>query len=654
MAAIRLGADVVEQHSQQASPLRIDLGDDAPLYIENMGKGPPDRRRVSLRWFAGSVLTGVFSAILVGGALQAAVGPGDHNIVRPNINAISADELETALGTKGDRIQPVAESELTRRVIQVSTITRMNDRDLVKVKPFAHVRAGLALQISQEFSDAVPKFNPLRLFSEQGEDAEPSVTESIYSAEVDGEVIIKAVDFPLEPVALEDLAALSDRDAGQMVRREAPFLQTGEFHTASVSILEPDSFGYAGADISATALSNAIMENVSLVEKSGGFSGESRTEDVIVTVSNGDALADLLTKNGATLAEAARIQTAMVENFSFDFRAQQKLRLQLAETGTDRKRPMHVSLYSGDDHLASVALADDDIRYIAAEAPEFQSEQFLAPIPTQVARVGKLPSVFDGIWRTGLALELPRTLIENLTRIFSLDVDYQARISASDDIELLYSAGESDAKAGEILYAAINLSGSDHQFFRFRTPDDGLIDYYDADGKSAKKFLIRKPMASGRFRSPFGMRKHPILGRFKMHTGVDWSAPRGTRIMAAGNGKVIYAKWKSGYGNHVKIQHANGYTSAYSHMSGFAKGIKQGIRVKQGQVIGFVGSTGLSTGPHLHYEVLVNKRFVNPMKIRLPRGRVLQGSVLAAFKKERERITALLEKDTGNRFANAN
>jgi murein DD-endopeptidase MepM/ murein hydrolase activator NlpD len=150
-------------------------------------------------------------------------------------------------------------------------------------------------------------------------------------------------------------------------------------------------------------------------------------------------------------------------------------------------------------------------------------------------------------------------------------------------------------------------------------------------------------MGSGRFRSAFGMRRHPILRRYKMHTGVDWAAPRGTPIMAAGNGTIAYAGWKSGYGKHIRIRHANGYETSYSHMTGFAAGSRENARVRQGQVIGYVGSTGLSTGPHLHYEVFVNNRYVNPMKIRLPRGRVLKGDTLAGFRTERDRIDTLLE-----------
>jgi murein DD-endopeptidase MepM/ murein hydrolase activator NlpD len=143
-------------------------------------------------------------------------------------------------------------------------------------------------------------------------------------------------------------------------------------------------------------------------------------------------------------------------------------------------------------------------------------------------------------------------------------------------------------------------------------------------------------------RSGFGARRHPILGYTKMHTGVDWGAPNGSPIIATGNGTIEKAGWEGGYGKYIRIQHANGYKTAYGHMSAFARGIRPGVRVRQGQIIGFVGSTGLSTGPHCHYEVLVNGRFVNPMRIKLPRGRELDGQTLVGFSRERDRIEQLL------------
>jgi murein DD-endopeptidase MepM/ murein hydrolase activator NlpD len=143
-------------------------------------------------------------------------------------------------------------------------------------------------------------------------------------------------------------------------------------------------------------------------------------------------------------------------------------------------------------------------------------------------------------------------------------------------------------------------------------------------------------------RSGFGIRRHPILGYTKMHTGVDWAAPTGTPIYASGNGTIEKEGWESGYGKYIRIRHTNGYETAYGHMSAFARGVEEGKRVRQGQVIGFVGSTGLSTGTHLHYEILVNGRFVDPMRIKLPRGRVLEGPLLASFDQERERLDGIM------------
>jgi murein DD-endopeptidase MepM/ murein hydrolase activator NlpD len=192
------------------------------------------------------------------------------------------------------------------------------------------------------------------------------------------------------------------------------------------------------------------------------------------------------------------------------------------------------------------------------------------------------------------------------------------------------------------MFASLTISGEAKKFYRFQTPDDGVVDYYDEGGKSAKKFLVRKPVGSGILRSGFGFRRHPILGIAKMHTGIDWGAPTGTPIYASGNGTIEKAGWESGYGKYVRVKHANGYETAYGHMTAFARGIEPGVRVRQGQVIGFVGSTGLSTGAHLHYEILVNGRFVDPMRIKLPRGRVLDGPVLADFQRERGRLDNIM------------
>ena len=196
------------------------------------------------------------------------------------------------------------------------------------------------------------------------------------------------------------------------------------------------------------------------------------------------------------------------------------------------------------------------------------------------------------------------------------------------------------------MFASLTNGGETKKFYRFQTPDDGIVDYYDETGKSAKKFLVRKPLSQGIMRSGFGSRRHPLLHYTRMHTGVDWAAPLGTPIYASGNGVIDKVGWESGYGKYVRIRHSNGYETAYGHMTAFARSTQPGARVRQGQVIGYVGSTGLSTGPHLHYEILVNGRFVDPLRLKLPRGRVLDGPLLVNFEQERDRLDNMIARNS--------
>jgi murein DD-endopeptidase MepM/ murein hydrolase activator NlpD len=229
--------------------------------------------------------------------------------------------------------------------------------------------------------------------------------------------------------------------------------------------------------------------------------------------------------------------------------------------------------------------------------------------------------------------------------MFAYDVDFQSRITPGDSLEVFHSLPDPSNAAGsdpEILYASLTLDGTEKRLYRFRTGDDSVVDYYDENGVSAKKFLVRKPVLQGIITSPFGWRVHPLLGYRRLHAGVDYAAPKGTPIFAAGNGVIEKAGVSSGYGNMIEIRHANGYETVYGHQSAFAKGIVPGVTVHQGQIIGYVGSTGLSTGPHVHFEIRINNQPVDPLRIRLPRGRVLEDNYLTDFEAERARIDNLL------------
>jgi murein DD-endopeptidase MepM/ murein hydrolase activator NlpD len=266
--------------------------------------------------------------------------------------------------------------------------------------------------------------------------------------------------------------------------------------------------------------------------------------------------------------------------------------------------------------------------------------------------------LYQSIYETALRNKVPAAVIEDMIRIYSYDVDFQRKVQPGDSFDVFFAGEDEGAtitEKTEVLFASLTVGGETKKYYRFQTPDDAVVDYYDETGKSAKKFLVRKPVNNAIMRSGFGSRRHPILGYVKMHTGVDWATAYGTPIFASGNGVVEVAGWEGGYGKYVKLKHNNGYETAYGHMSAFAKGLEVGQRVRQGQVIGFVGSTGQSTGAHVHYEILVNGRFVDPMRIKLPRGRSLEGPMMGTFEKERDRLDAMMSnRNGGARISDAN
>ena len=233
----------------------------------------------------------------------------------------------------------------------------------------------------------------------------------------------------------------------------------------------------------------------------------------------------------------------------------------------------------------------------------------------------------------------PNIIIE-FARIFGFEVDFQRDIRKGDWFEILYEKFEDDNNkvrdTGKIIYASMFVNGEEINLYNFKF--NNMEDHYDINGKSITKSLMKTPINGARLSSSFGMRKHPILGYNKMHRGTDFAAPSGTPIMASGSGTVTRARWCGGGGNCVKIKHNSTYETIYAHMKAFAKGIKEGKKVKQGQIIGYVGSTGLSTGPHLHYEVVVNGRKVNSQKLKLPSGKILKGEERKQFELDRIKI----------------
>jgi murein DD-endopeptidase MepM/ murein hydrolase activator NlpD len=259
------------------------------------------------------------------------------------------------------------------------------------------------------------------------------------------------------------------------------------------------------------------------------------------------------------------------------------------------------------------------------------------------------------IYSSALRLGAEDQQVVDFASAFAYDIDFQREIHPGDRFEILfetfYDERGNPVRNGEVLYAALDGRALQRGFYRFTPSDDGVADYFDQNGESATKFLMKTPINGARISSNFGNRKHPISGYTRLHKGTDFAAPTGTPIYAAGNGMVERASRNGGYGNYIRIKHTRGYETAYAHLSKYAKGIRAGKKVKQGEVIGYVGSTGASTGPHLHYEVYVNGKPVNVMSLNLPNGRKLEETpaMLEAFKAHKAGIDALRSAEGGPR-----
>ncbi|HRO02367.1 MAG TPA: peptidoglycan DD-metalloendopeptidase family protein, partial [Terricaulis sp.] len=266
-------------------------------------------------------------------------------------------------------------------------------------------------------------------------------------------------------------------------------------------------------------------------------------------------------------------------------------------------------------------------------------------MPTSFENAFIAARVETSIFASATAMGATAREIEALADAFSYDVDFQRDVRAGDKFELVFERWYDDegqtVRTGNILFISLESRRGPRAFYAFIAPGDVEPEWYDSEGKSARRFLMRTPINGARLSSGYGMRRHPILGYSRMHRGTDFAAPTGTPILAAGQGTIVRAGPFSSYGNYIRIRHGDGYETSYAHLSRFARGIRAGASVRQGQVIGYVGTTGRSTGPHLHYEVMRRGQQINPMTLRVANGRNLEGRALELFQIERARIDTL-------------
>jgi murein DD-endopeptidase MepM/ murein hydrolase activator NlpD len=604
---------------------------------------PSDFRPVNWRWLAASALIGVFGAALMGSSLS--TFDSERFAAQRPEKAASARHDEPAPGSgarKGDSLIAPSFSISTMQRFRAPLTEAAAGREITKVHALAHV--SLVLATAPVAGLEIPAFDAARALADSG--VAPTQQEAIDPSDADVSVTrrdLSAVTIPSDSPGLPDSAI--EEQIAEMARLSAgsPELppdysnqrllsrtlrMVGEAQGAA----EPEAFGSLDVRI--------VPENVTSVAVASD--SRDRYGQVDVVLDHGQTLASALAAHGASHERVAAIVSALG-----------------GTTGAQRPEGQHLRLLIGPERgggtIQRVTLFDEDgPQDVVAEDDR---GRFLRVVQTGTGHNGARPAtdedeqdndteatvtLYESAYASALKSGVPRDVIEVFVHAFASGMDLKQHVDAGDRLELVFTDDEG-AAAGhrDLLYAGLSVAGEKQELYRHVAPGSGTREFLDESGVSLTKLLLRKPVQGGRISSPFGMRYHPILRYGRLHNGVDWAAQRGTPIMAAGDGTVAAAGPRSGYGNRVELEHANGYATAYNHMASIARQARPGASVHMGEIIGFVGTTGLSTGPHVHYEVTTNGHFVDPMKVKLPSSRILHGSELADFIDQKRQIDGL-------------
>lgn len=635
------------QRNRTLALVRAGFEDSPALTLASTDGAIPQGRELSFAWLTGTVMTGLTSVLLMGAALYVSFeGQDTFSTAYEALQIVTKDApTATNLISKTDRVRPVTRTRSEFEIVEASIRETVNGRDLIKKQPFVRIRATLATAATS-LSEDIPAYDPQALIdSSQPIMAPDDANTSIYGAEVEGEVSIRTLALP---PTLVPPRAVTDQGAETYVRQTLEnFFGEGSGDSALLAYApEPSGvqeLGVAGGGVT------GVVENVTVIPKTttAEAAGLGRTER-IVTVKETSRLEDQLLKNGFTQKMIEAISATLTNVYpSTTLAAGTRLRILFGASRTsDVLIPYRLSIYvhdaarNADKHAATVALTDRGA-YVLGLAP---SEIQFPEEDVEEVNVSNLPSVYRAIWETARKHDVDDDITRRIVAMYAYDVDLTRKISAGDSIEILETEADTGGKH-DLLYVALKLGSTTRQLYRYRT-NDGTVDFFDPDGETGKRFLTRRPLqGGGRLASRFGYRVHPIFKKRILHSGVDLAAPRGTPIYAAGDGVVERAQWESGYGRYILIKHVNGYETGYGHQSGFADGIKPGVKVRQGQLIGYVGSTGNSTGNHLHFEIKVNGRFVDPLSVKLPRDHTLPAQETAAFKQTIAQINDLMRRD---------
>jgi len=389
-------------------------------------------------------------------------------------------------------------------------------------------------------------------------------------------------------------------------------LSLGVFATSSQSAITDDDASDLTASLSDMLVTDMVAPHY--VEKSAALG-------------KGGTLAGLLTDHGVDRITAHKAIKAISKIYDVRrIRTGTPVGITFEET-TNKTNPLQL------DQITITAAVDRDVVAKRGDDGIFVASNAYAELSVSTVRASG--TISDSLYASALRAGLPDAIIVDAIRIFSYDVDFQREVRNGDRFEVFFERFHDDqgvpVKEGNVIFGSLTLSGKKTDLYRHTPSDTNRVEYFHENGQTARKALMRTPIDGARLTSGYGKRHHPILGYRKMHRGLDFGARRGTPIMAAGDGVIERLGRNGGYGKYIRIRHNGTYSTAYAHMNGYRKGLRRGKRVKQGDIIGYVGSTGRSTGPHLHYEVLKNGRQMNPRRVKMPTGRKLKGDMLVEF-----------------------
>lgn len=622
---------------------RVGFSDAAPLRGANDAGTPDVRDGIDPRQFAALALVAVVGLFVMASVLFISFnGHSSFSTPYGALRVTRTASRPTQSKSRTARFRPVIKHHSDVSVVHAAIERNKNGVSEITSQPFRRIETSLAT-VATTLSEDIPDYDRMALLAANAPITAPSdvaeaVIPEIYDLKSQSELKIKTSALPLDDTPKQQV---SDLDAEDYLRTTLPALDQDNLgQDPSVMAYAPINQGNRVHALERPDVLEATPENLTVVHKTLAANDNRLSQsERVVLVPKQISLDDALLQNGFTekMVQAVREATNnILPKPMLPKGAHLRILYGVGRDGT--AIPYRLSIYFGDKHAVTIARTDSGRYVLGMEPPKID----LADDTSEKTDVSALPSLYRAIWEAGRKYDLPDDMINRIIAMFVSDTDMTQKVDANAAIDVLETTPD-DGADPELLYVKLKVDQNSYERFGYRN-DDGSLDYYDKDGRTSRPFLIRRPLqGGGRVSSPFGWRVHPVFHKRILHTGVDLAAPYGSPIYAAGDGVVARANKVRGYGRLVELTHADGYSTRYAHMSKYADGLHPGEHVHQGQVIGYIGTSGVSTGPHVHFEIRINGRPMNPLSVKLPDSNALAARDMDAFDKQVSQIHKLMQ-----------